>query len=406
MQGEGLVRLLLTIGSLLLLAPLLDAVARRARLPRVTLLLLLGLGVGPFGADLLPDQHSEWYPAVASVALSMVGFLLGGEFTLENLRARGKPVLVVSAVVTIVTFALVAAGMWLVGAGAAIALVLGAAATATDPAACDAVVREMPSETPHGRVLLGVVAVDDVWGTMVFAVASMALGALLGGASAEEAAAEALREIGGSILLGGAVGVPVAMITGRLKPGEPTRLEALGAVLACDGLASWLHLSPLLATVALGAVVANLARHHEVAMREIEGIEWPFLVLFFVLSGASATLSDFGRSAPIVAGYVLLRVLGRLIGGWIGGSLGGLDRAGRRWIGLAMLPQAGVALGMTLVAVERFPSVASALPTVVLATVVFEVVGPVLTRISLGRMQPAEGVNPPQPSRRAAGPRA
>ncbi len=389
MQDIGLARLLLTVGALLLVAPLLDAVARRARLPRVTLLLLLGLGVGPLGLDVLPDQHATWYPAIASIALSMVGFLLGGEFTAENLRARGRPVLVLSAVVTVVTFVLVALGLWLVGAGLAIALVLGAAATATDPAACDAVVRESHDESPAARVLLGVVAVDDVWGTMVFALASMVLGAVLGGADAGSAATEAVREIGGSLLLGGLLGVPVAKVTGRLRPGEPTRLEALGAVLACDGLASWLHLSPLLATVALGAVVANLARHHEIAMREVEDIEWPFLVLFFVLSGASATLGDIGATGALVAGYVLLRVLGRLLGGYLGSQLGGLDRASRHWMGIAMLPQAGVALGMTLVAVERYPQVATALPAVVLATVIFEIIGPVLTRVALGRIRAA-----------------
>lgn len=339
-------------------------------MPRVTLLILLGLALGPMALDLLPEERQQWYPVLAEVALAMVGFLLGGEFTLANLRERGRKVLVLSVAVSAATLVVVTAGMWMVGVALPAALVLGTAATATDPAAVDAVCRDR-SERPLTSLLRGVVAVDDVWGMLLFAVVLASLDALEGGQVGAEALLHAGRELGGSLALGALLGGAMAVVTGRTTPGEPTRLEAIGFVLLSCGLASWLGLSYLLTAVAMGAAVANLASHHEVAFRELEAIESPFLVVFFVLSGASATLETGAGPLGMVVAYVVLRTLGRVVGSWLGGGGGRL--------GMALLPQAGVALGMTLVAVERVPAMAWTLPVVVMGTVLFEALGPVAT---------------------------
>ncbi len=331
-------------------------------MPRVTLLILLGVLLGPM--------------ALAEVALAMVGFLLGGEFTRANLVQRGKAVVVVSLAVVVVTMALVTAGMVLLGVALPAALVLGTAATATDPAAVDAVCRERP-EGPLTSLLRGVVAVDDVWGMLLFAVVLSAIDAMAGGPLGAEAMVHAVRELGGSLGLGAALGAAMAAVTGRLTPGEPTRMEALGFVLLSCGLASWLGLSYLLTAVAMGAAVANLATHHETTFRELEAIETPFLVLFFVLSGATADVTADPEVWLLVTAYLTLRTLGRIAGGWVGVRSSDPERGAA--IGFALLPQAGVALGMTLVAVERLPELAWALPVVVLSTVVFESLGPVAT---------------------------
>ena len=99
-----------------------------------------------------------------------------------------------------------------------------------------------------------------------------------------------IREIGGALLLGVGIGIPTAYLTGRLDPGGPTLAEALGVVFLCGGLALWPHVSFLLAAMALGATVASLARHHRRPFHAIEGIEWPFMILFFLLAGASIAL--------------------------------------------------------------------------------------------------------------------
>ncbi|MCB9672219.1 MAG: cation:proton antiporter [Alphaproteobacteria bacterium] len=380
--------LLVTVGGVLLLAPWVEALARRAHLPRVSLLLLLGLVLGPMVLDVLPADRGAWYPFVSEVALAMVGFLLGGELTLENLRKRGRPVVIVSLLDSGVTWFVMSAGLYLLGAQPAVALVLATAATATDPAAVDAVARDLGSDGPNTGLLRGVVAVDDIWGLLLFGLLLAVLGPLQGDGVDSAALLVAAREIGGAIALGGLLGLAAAVLTGRLNPGEPTRLEALGFVALSCGLATGLGVSYLLAAVTMGAVVANFAAHHEVPFREMESLEAPFLVLFFVLSGAVASPGTDPAIWRLVMGYVVLRIVGRLVGAGLGvlianRRLGGAAQLSPR-AGIALLPQAGVALGMTLVAAERVPSVAATVvPVVVLCTLVFEMAGPVGTRVFL-----------------------
>jgi Kef-type K+ transport system membrane component KefB len=391
-------QLLIALGAIFLAALVFDAVGRRTRLPRVTLLLLFGFAVGPSGLDWLPDVTAAWFPVVANLALVMVGFLLGGGLTRRTLRERGWPVLAVSASAVVVTFAVVWLGMWAIGAPPVVALLLAAIATATDPAASADVVHETRHESGFSRTLIAIVAVDDVWGLLVFSVA-FALGLLF--LHSEGSAVElrettvvthAFWELGGAMALGVALGLPMALLTGRIEPGEPSLYEALGLVLLCGGLAMWLEVSFLLASMVLGVTVANLARHHTRPFHAIEGIEWPSMILFFVLAGATLDVGVLAEAGVWLVAYLVLRVVGRLLGAYLGGWLPPADRTVRRWMGMALLPQAGVALGMALVAADRLPGVgASLLPLVVASTVVFEVLGPVATRVALDRAAREEG---------------
>lgn len=378
--------ILVTLGALLLVGLTAKGLGRLTRVPGVTLMLLLGVAVGPSGWDLLPEQSEDWFPLLAHVALVMIGFLLGQEFTAKSLRERGREVLLLSIAVTLGTAILVTGGLVLFGLPLPMALLLGVIATATAPAATVAVVKECKADGPFTRTLLGIVAVDDVWGLMLFSL-TVPFAAWLGG-NGEVAgiafAAEGLRELGGGVLLGLLLGVPMAFLTGRLHVGEPTRLEAFGFVLLCGGLASAWEVSYLLAAVVMGVTVANLSRHHHRAFREIENIDGPFLVLFFLLAGAAMEFDALAEVGPAVLAYVALRTLGRLAGVAAGARLAGAEAPTRRWLGAALLPQAGVALGLALALQERLPEMgARILPLVIVATIVFELAGPILTRLAL-----------------------
>ena len=190
----------------------------------------------------------------------------------------------------------------------------------------------------------------------------------------------------GALLLGVVIGIPTAYLTGRLDPGEPTLAEALGVVFLCGGIALWLHVSFLLAAMALGATVASLARHHRRPFHAIEGIEWPFMILFFLLAGASIEIESLTTLGTLVVAYIALRSGGIVLGATAGCTLAGTGPPIRRWLGVALLPQAGVALGMALVATERFPGRAQEiLPVAIAATAFFELVGPVFTRLAVQR---------------------
>ena len=191
--------------------------------------------------------------------------------------------------------------------------------------------------------------------------------------------------------LGLLIGLPAAVLTGRLSPGEPQLTEALGVVFLTAGLAVWAEVSFLLAGMAAGAVIANRAHHHERAFHEIEHIRWPFMILFFVLAGASLEPGRVAEFGLVAAGYVVLRIAGRLAGGWIGGALAEAPATQRPWYGVALLPQAGVAVGMALIAAREFPDHGELiLGLAVATTVVFEVIGPLATLLAVRRTERTE----------------
>jgi Kef-type K+ transport system membrane component KefB len=379
--------ILILIGILLLLGLATEALARYTRLPRVTLLLLFGFLLGPGRLGLVPFESQKWLSVVAEMALVLLGFLMGEKLTIKAFRAHGRQIIWFSVAVTLGTALTLVAGLLVIGASIGTALLLAGISTATDPAATIDVIREQRARGGFSDTLQGIVAVDDAWGLIFFSIMLAFVSIFSGQGTISTLVLQAGWEVGGALLVGIVVGVPAAFLTGRIKAGEPTLIEALGVVLLCGGIAKWLNVSFFLASMALGAVVANLARHHNRPFHAIEGIEWPFMILFFLYAGASLKIEFLTKIGLIGIAYLLLRVAGRILGSWAGGIMSKAGRLYSRWMGLSLLPQAGVALGMALVASHRFPETGrTILPIVVGTTVIFELIGPVLTRIALIRV--------------------
>jgi len=387
-DGNAIIaEILITLGGLFLLGLLADIASRHTPLPRVTLLLLVGLIIGPSALDWLPEFANRLFPILTDIALAMIAFLLGGRLTRSSLAELGRSVLGISVGIVLATAVLVAGVLIAAGIRVELALLLGAIATSTAPAATADVVYQLGAKGKFTDTLLQIVAIDDAWGLLIFTLSLAAAHAVLGHGGAFEYFVLGIREVGAALLLGGALGIPMAYLTGRIRPGEPTLVEALGIVLLAAGLAELLGVSYLLTAMALGAVVANLARHHEYPFHAIEGIEWPFLILFFLLAGASLQLEALSGVGWLAVAYIVLRIIGRYVGTQIGGRLGKTPPQIRRWIGLALLPQAGVAVGMALLAAQQFPDLRDSIVTVVLTSVVvFELLGPVATRWTLERV--------------------
>lgn len=378
-------KILITLGLLLLAGLALDALGRRTRLPRVTLLVTFGILIGPSVLNFIPVAANDWYPLVAKFALVMVAFLLGGHLTKSVITEDGRYILGVSLGAVFLTSTIVGLGLWALGFDPLLCLVFAGISCATAPAATEDVVRSSGLKGAFPRILLGAVAIDDAWALIVFSLMLAAGHALQGGDAAKVMGHIAL-EIGGAVLLGFAIGLPAAYLTGRLKPGEPSMIEALGVVFLCGGLALEIGASFLLSTMICGAVIANTARHHTRPFHEIESIEWPFMVLFFILAGASLEFTAILEIGLIGFAYVVLRALGRVVGGWAGGRVSGMSPHESRWIGVALMPQAGVAMGMALVAASAFPDRASTILAIAIGTtVIFELIGPLCTQLALSK---------------------
>jgi len=382
--------ILLTLGLLFLLGLAADLIGRHSFVPRVTLLILTGLAVGPVGFDLLPEELvRDWFPPMTTVALSLVGFLLGEKLSLSELRAHGRLVLGITIAETTLALIAVALALLAIGLHPVAALLLAGIAAASAPAATYDVVRECGIEGDFTDTLLAVVALDDAVALLLFSLMMAAASAVDGSQSVMFSLTGGLREIGGSLLLGALLGVPMAYLSGRIRPGEPTLAEAMGFILLCGGLATWLELSPVLCAMVMGSVVASLARHHDRPFHAIEGIEWPFLILFFILAGASTHPGALLMVGGITLVYMISRCAGTFAGAWVGAAWARASPEIKKWIGWCLFPQAGVALGMALMATQRFPEFESfLLPVVLASTVVYEIAAPAITRRALQAAHP------------------
>jgi len=379
-------QLLLTLGGILLAGLVLSAVAQRSLLPRATLLLVLGALIGKDSLDLIPQFFINQFDLIAEITLLMVGFLLGGKLTRSSLKGHTGISFSISICAALLPALTVCLGMIAMGVATEIAVLLGCFAAATAPAAILDVVQESQIKNRFSELLLLIVVLDDVWALLLFAIGMAIVTSLNGVAGEAGFAGLVVWELGGAMLLGVAIGLPAAYLTGRIKPGKPMLSEALGIVFLCGGVALWLDVSFLIATIVMGGVITNLARHHDYPFHAIEGIESLFMIVFFVLAGASLELGALAAIGVIGGVYILCRALGKYLGAWIGGYLSRSGQDNQLWMGVALLPQAGVAIGMALVASNRFPEYRQImLPIVIASTVVFEIIGPIFTRLAIQR---------------------
>ena len=377
-------QLLFTLGGIFLVGLLLSTVAQRTFLPRATLLLLFGALIGEDLLNLVPKLLVDRFGLIAEVTLLMVGFLLGGKLTRTSLRGQTGISFSISICAALLPALAVCLGMIAMGVAIEIAVLLGCFAAATAPAAILDVVQESGIKNRFSELLLLIVVLDDVWALLLFGVGMAVVTSLNGLAGESSFIGIVAWELGGAIILGIAIGLPAAYLTGRIKAGKPMLVEALGIVFLCGGIALWLNVSFLIAAIVMGAVIANLARHHDYPFHAIEDIESLFMIIFFVLAGASLDLGALSVIGIIGGVYILCRALGKYLGAWIGGFLSKSGQDYQLWMGVALLPQAGVAIGMALVASNQFPEYRQImLPIVIASTVVFEIIGPVFTGLAI-----------------------
>lgn len=381
---------LLTLGGILLLGLVTSTIARRTFLPRVSLLLVFGILIGDQALDVIPQIFTDHFNLIADITLLMVGFLLGGKLTRERLHGSAQDVLWISLTASIATALIVSLGLIAFDVSIQIAIVLGCIAAATAPTAIFDIINESAHKGKFSNLLLSIVAIDDVWALLLFAIGISVVKSMNGGFAAEAmdtgVLLQALREIGGAMLLGIIIGLPAAFLSGRIKKGEPILSEALGIVFICGGLAIWLEVSFLICAMVVGAVIANTARHHKYPFHAIEGIESAFMVVFFVLAGASLNLASLYELGFIGAVYIFCRTLGKVAGARLGGELSCASTKTKNWTGIALLPQAGVPVGMALVAANQFPEYRQVLLSVIISsTIFFDIIGPILTRMAIER---------------------
>lgn len=379
--------IVLSGGFLLLVGLIAGKAANLLRFPAVTGYLVAGIVVGPPVLNLLTHDLLRASIWISHGALALIAFSIGSEFTVDNIRRLGARVLVIATLEAFGGAAAVFAAMRLIfHQPVPVSLLFGAIAAATAPAATIMVVRELRARGPMTDTLLAVVAIDDPICVMVFGVASGIAVMLTGNGSLSLASMilQPVAEILSALGMGTAAGILVTRFMAKLRDRSEAQVLMLGSILATAGLAIAAGLSPLLACMALGSAVGNLSRRSEIAFEAIRALDTPVYVVFFVLSGAGLHV-ELLRSVGILGiGYVLFRIIGKVGGAAAGGALTKAPAVVQKYLGLGLVPQAGVALGLSLLVKQQFPGIGDMISTTIVAsTVVYELVGPVFSKMGI-----------------------
>ena len=401
-------QVLITLSGALFAGLMLSRIAKKVELPAVTAYLVAGVLIGPYclgalgvkGLGFISMQDVKSYTIIADVALGFIAFSIGNEFRLSSLKQTGKQATVIGIFQAVFTTIVVDAA--LIGLHFLIpevlplpsAIVLGAVASATAPAATLMVVRQYKAKGPVTKILLPIVALDDAVGLVLFAISFGVAKALINGAiDIVSIILEPILEVVLSLLLGAVMGF-VFNYCEKFFHSRSKRLSmSVTFVLITVALSMLkfeifgIHVafSSLLTCMMLGTVFCNMCDFSEELMDRLDRWTAPMFILFFVLSGAELELGSFKNLSVVIIGvvYIISRSLGKYYGAGISSRATKCDDNIIKYLGITLLPQAGVALGMALKAVELGEAGNVVRNIILFSVLIYELVGPMLTKIAL-----------------------
>ena len=414
--------ILLAIGIAMFAGLFLSRLTSKLNLPDVTSYLVAGVLVGPLvlgrlgvpGLGFSSMEFVEKMGLLCDVALGFIAFSIGSEFRVSALRRTGRQATIIAifqALTATIFVDLTLLGLHLIlGDRLPIStcIILGAIATATAPAATLMIINQYKARGPLTDILLPVVALDDAVGLVVFAVSTGIARALISGSvSIISLLINPVVEIFGSLLLGAALGWIFSLVEKFFNSGSKRLSLTVAFVIICTAIsklrfhfASGLEIgfSPLLVTMMCSCIFCNLCDFSEEIMHKTERWTAPIYVLFFVISGAELDLTVFGDFAVVGIGiaYILSRSAGKILGANVSARLTRCEPTICKYLGITLLPQAGVALGMSVVVAAEFGEAGALIRNIVLFSVlIYELVGPLLTKMALtaaGEIKPKPDV--------------
>lgn len=365
---------------------LMSRVIKLVHLPDVTAYLIAGLVIGPFVLKIFTPEMNAQMSIISDVALGFIAYSIGGEFKLSYIKEIGAKPIIVTVFQGCAAAACVFLALLAMGQPLPLCLALGAIATATAPAATLMVIRQYKAKGPVTQMLLPVVAMDDALGLMMYSIMIAIAKTIDSGAalSAMTLVVKPLIQIVGSLAMGVALGLLLTFVV-RFFHSRGNKLAlTLMVVFAAVGISTLLDLSSLLVCMMIGATMVNLCNQSDALLEQCDRFTPPLFLLFFVLSGANLDISVLPTVGLVGVVYVLARALGKILGATVGSKIEHCDKNIVKYLGITLLPQAGVAIGMARLAMTALPTYGATINAVVLAgTLVYELTGPVLTKIAL-----------------------
>lgn len=378
---------LLKISLILFVGLIGGRIAQIFKLPNVSGYLVAGLFLGPSFLRLVTDQDITSFFIISELALALIAFSIGSELVLKNMLKFGKSIVVITVAEVAGALIVVFSVMYFIfDQSLAFSLVIASMSAATAPAATLLVIRQYNAQGPLTKTILPVVALDDVLGIMAFGVA-MSIAKISTGQtqySFLRMLSEPIIEIGGSLLLGGILGIILVIISKKAKSRDELQIISLSAIGLATGLAKITGFSSLLTCIVLGAMLINLNPNSKRVFDSVNGFVAPVYVMFFALAGASLHLNVLYSVGAIGIAYVISRLTGKLIGAWIGAKVVKAEKNVQTYLGLTLLPQGGISIGLSVLVRQQLPQYSQLITTIIMFSVlIYEVLGPIIAKVAL-----------------------
>jgi len=358
------------------------------KLPLVTCYILFGILIGPNILKLTHPRFIQDTKIISNIGLGFIAFNIGRSFIWENIRKIGKISFTISIFEAVNAWIIVSVfAKFVLKLDTKASLTLGALASATAPAATMMVIREYRAKGNFTNTLLSVVALDDAWCLIIISI-TQAVVKSLGMKNATnlliiDAIIHSLGNITGAIITATLLVLLLKYLSKYVTTREGLLIYTLSFLLIGIGICEIFRIPLLLTCMLMGGILANITK--EIKFFEIiNEIDAPIYLIFFVIAGANLEIVYLEKIGRIGVSYVILRVFGKFIGAYIGGVLSKAPENVKKYLGLALVPQAGVALGGALIFKETIPEYGELIFTTILtSTVIYEIIGPSITKWAL-----------------------
>lgn len=357
------------------------------KLPNVTGYLIAGIVIGPSAAKLIPEADIGNLTMLSTLALAFIAYNIGSEMDLKSLKDLGAGIFVIAVLQALGAFVLVLAVIPILGYSFEFALVLAAVATATAPAATLLVIQQYHAKGDLVDVLIPVVALDDAICIIVFGICSSIAGSSMNGEnlSINNMLLMPLIEIFGAVALGITAGIISVSVQRIFTNIADNKIFIIGVIFLLTFASGTWGLSSLLVLMCYGFIMGNFGKRRNIARDAVSGLTPVVYVAFFALSGAELNLASLKTAGLLGVAYFILRAVGKYAGAFLGAKIAKKPKNIQKYLGLTLMPQAGVAIGLSLLATDILPApYGSMTKTVVLASVILnEVSGPVVAKYGL-----------------------
>lgn len=361
--------------------------AKLVKLPNVTGYLVCGLVLGPYVTKIIPSQKVDGIAIVSEMALAFIAFTIGSTFKKSYFKRVGCTPIVIAITEALGAVILVQAALMISGFNVPESIILGAIAAATAPAATIMVIKQYNARGPVTETLMSVVAIDDAVALIAFGFSVTIAKAIATGNATDNIVLSILNplwEIILSLLIGAVFGALLPIPLRFFKKHGNRSAIIIGTVFLSSSLATYFGASALLSCMMTGAIFCNISSESDSIASLTDQLTPPIFMLFFVISGAQLNITILPKIGIVGIIYVVVRVIGKMLGASFGAWIMKADEKIKKYLGPTLIPQAGVAIGLTIVAQSVVPEYAEEIRAVVLCgTLIYEMIGPAITKFSL-----------------------